>query len=491
MTFKRSIVVALFTLLGPHANAQTLDGVTIGSANPNSVSATAFNAYTTAYGSTTGIQGGCTSWQTEGHANWNVVQTCIKGNPTEFQVYSNAYQGIAQSVPGSNEIAIYTSGTASSYADRFSSSWVGKTNLWFDGVQYQVASFIDAQHITVSYPGGGTVTFGTTTDTAAWYYATTSVDATVNVSGTNVTYISGQPFIPFFNTITINGTTVSATFVSPTQLTLGSSLGALTNAALHQEVNIANELSNVRTQALAGSSEENFVVTETPSGPVIQTAYDGYGKYRPIIIRNGESPAGTASGAIGIYPGATLGAPSMVTLGGILGNYAIAVNAASNTAPWTNFFVLQGNTSGGMPNLASRGGDTSIGMNFDLQGAATYYFTSHSFGKNEFQIFGSGGTCSTGVNSTASTNQILSEGSTTCNLQLVPGSSGKVYTSAALGTGSSTVSGLASFDPSPTMGDRAFVTDATSCSFNTPVGSTGGGSIKCPVVYNGTVWVAG
>jgi len=55
-------------------------------------------------------------------------------------------------------------------------------------------------------------------------------------------------------------------------------------------------------------------------------------------------------------------------------------------------------------------------------------------------------------------------------------------------TVATTVSGLATVDASPSVGDRAVVTDATSCAFNSAV--TGGGSAKCPVVYTGS-WVAG
>jgi hypothetical protein len=51
-----------------------------------------------------------------------------------------------------------------------------------------------------------------------------------------------------------------------------------------------------------------------------------------------------------------------------------------------------------------------------------------------------------------------------------------------------TVAGLAATDASPSVGDRAVVTDAASCAFNSAV--AGGGSIKCPVVYAGS-WVAG
>jgi hypothetical protein len=52
-----------------------------------------------------------------------------------------------------------------------------------------------------------------------------------------------------------------------------------------------------------------------------------------------------------------------------------------------------------------------------------------------------------------------------------------------------TVSGLATADPSPVNGDKAYVTDATACTFGSAV--TGSGSNHCPVFYNGSAWVAG
>jgi hypothetical protein len=51
------------------------------------------------------------------------------------------------------------------------------------------------------------------------------------------------------------------------------------------------------------------------------------------------------------------------------------------------------------------------------------------------------------------------------------------------------LSSLSTVDPTPGVGDRATVTDATSCTFNIAV--TGGGSTKCPVYYDGSAWRAG
>lgn len=56
-------------------------------------------------------------------------------------------------------------------------------------------------------------------------------------------------------------------------------------------------------------------------------------------------------------------------------------------------------------------------------------------------------------------------------------------------TYATTYAGLTTADPSPVRGDRAYITDSTSCSFNSSV--SGGGSTSCPVVYNGVTWVAG
>jgi hypothetical protein len=60
---------------------------------------------------------------------------------------------------------------------------------------------------------------------------------------------------------------------------------------------------------------------------------------------------------------------------------------------------------------------------------------------------------------------------------------------AYLRTVPTTVANLGMIDPSPAMGDRAFVTDAKACAFGVSVAR--GGSISCPVYYNGTSWVAG
>jgi len=48
---------------------------------------------------------------------------------------------------------------------------------------------------------------------------------------------------------------------------------------------------------------------------------------------------------------------------------------------------------------------------------------------------------------------------------------------------------VATLPTAPAIGTRAFVTDATAPSFLGAL--TGGGTVHCPVFYNGTAWVAG
>jgi hypothetical protein len=52
-----------------------------------------------------------------------------------------------------------------------------------------------------------------------------------------------------------------------------------------------------------------------------------------------------------------------------------------------------------------------------------------------------------------------------------------------------TLAALGTADPSPQAGDRAFITDATACTFGATV--TGSGATKCPVYYDGAAWKAG
>jgi len=60
----------------------------------------------------------------------------------------------------------------------------------------------------------------------------------------------------------------------------------------------------------------------------------------------------------------------------------------------------------------------------------------------------------------------------------------------ALGLAESDAVAFAALPARPTMGQRAFVTDATVSAFGSTV-SAGGGTGKLPVYYDGTNWIVG
>ncbi len=362
------------------------------------------------------------------HANWNVIETTIPYNPTEWQVYTNAANGIATVTIGTNQVTRVRGSV-------FDSSWVGLPLFYFNGVAYKVLAVADNSHLTVQTTSGGAVSFPATV-TGTFYFSVTSTTSIVNVNGTAVTYVSGQPFINIPNTTstTINGTPVTvSTFNSVTSLTLSTSFGTATNATLHQYSNIADEIATLRLQGLAGGDEENFTLSLTPWGTILQSAYAGGGYYRPIVIRNGEDGIGVGQVLVGVYPGATLGTPGHVTLGGGPGSvtqslFNQAVQVESN--PFNvNYLDLNGGATGTSPSIAARGTDSTVGLAFDVQGANSFSFTSHTFANTEFQVFGVGGSSWLAVGSSATAAPIMSANGAASNIdiELAPKGAGAVW----------------------------------------------------------------
>lgn len=392
--------------------AQSLPSPSYNAVKANSVQSNGnVQAYGTVQGSTLATnQAGYpgtpgSSWQSQYHANWNVVQSQVQYNPTEWQVYPNAANGIAQTQSGTNQLVLQ-SGSA------FNTSWAGLPYLYFNGVQYKVASVTDSSHLTVQTTSGGTVSFPSTTN-GTYYFVTTSTTSVVNVNGTAVTYVSGQPFVGLYQQVFINGTAYTATYNSPTSMTLGTSAGTLNNATLEQYNNINNELSVLRLQGLNGANEENFAITERPDGTYLQSLYAGQGQYRPIFFTAGETPAGTMTPMMVMYPNATLGNAGFVALGGNGTNMALAVNQNANNV---NHLLVQGSATGATPSIAARGSDTNVGVGIDVQGANNTTFTSHSFGNTEFQVFGVGGTSWLAAGSSTSDAPTLSANGADANI---------------------------------------------------------------------------
>ncbi len=393
---------------------------------PGGGDAVVANGNSTAYEFKAGGQtGGYTLWAPQFHANWNVVQTSIPYNPTEWQVYSNAAMGIAQTQIGTNQVVLI-SGTA------FDPAWIGFPYLFINGVGYKVASVTDGSHLTVQTTSGGAVSWGSTTN-YTYYFVATTVTAVCNTNGTAVSWVSGQLFIGEGATCIINGVTYSiASFNSPTSITLTTSAGTQTGVSYRQDDNIGPraagaELSTMRLQGLAGANEEGFVITFNPVGTYLQSFQAGAGQYRPIFLETGEAPAGTAQCFISMRPNATLGLNGVMGLGGdtAAGNQAITVNMLATAV---NQLSVGGVVSGSAPFISGRGTDTNVGLGFDCQGTGAVTFTSHAFTNTEFQVLAGGGSSWLAVTSSSSAFPAIQAAgaASNVNISLIPKGSGVV-----------------------------------------------------------------
>ena len=263
---------------------------------------------------------GGTSIAADGHFSWIRLQPDLNENQGFLAIYSSASAGLASSVNGTGNIT-RISGTP------FTSAWIGK-KFYFGEASYKVASVTDVNTMTLQTLAGSAVTFSSTYN-EIYHYFKVSGTGTCNVSGSTVTRITGDPFLPFTAapfTLYINGVqrTVSA-FVDLNTYTLSSAPGNVSGATYVFETDIADQITGFVLQKLVGGSEENLVLSAKYDGYHINSQFSGIGKYRKIFIGSGELTPGVLNNQIVVQPGGEL------TLGGHYGSEAIRVLAPSGT----------------------------------------------------------------------------------------------------------------------------------------------------------------
>ena len=143
------------------------------------------------------------------------------------------------------------------------------------------------------------------------------------------------------------------------------------------------------------------------------------------------------------------------------GNFSAYGNVAADTTTY-----LLGNIAGqALPGNSTTLGTASIGWNRSSGGGETDFVNSQGGGATGgFQWYQWNGTTST---ETAALDGV-----------------GNLSAAATVNTGGYTVATL----PTGKTGARAYVTDAVTCAY--PASLTGGSSTFCPVIYNGSAWVA-
>ncbi len=466
------------TLVAPNLGSASGSSVTVSGNSTANVQATSLQNFPSVLGS---------YWYSQGHPNWNIVQTSLNYNPTEWQVYGAAGQGKAHcGNPGVDGTVIRDSGTA------FDSAWVGRTGFYIGGAgqlhaAYTVASVTDATNLTLSTPciGSGSVTF---------QWVTTSNSGTVNVSGTSVTYVSGQPFNVFStqtNAWTINGGQYTCSSITTTAATCNTS-GVMTGVSYTSDNNIYDEIATWRLQKVIGTNEENLSCTARAIGLYdCRPQFTGSGTLWPWVIGNGNYSFDSSSyNQIGVQPNGDL------TLGGYYNRNSVLIPAVSGQYG-VNFLSLAGGASGtgaNSPSLQARPCGTgcaerTLSLNYDSYGTGAHNFTSHSFGNLEFRILGNGGTSYLTVGSDNTGNPTLAAASSASNsnVKLVAKGTGTINIASPLQLPSTTVALLPTCN-SAISGSLYSVTDASAPAYNGAL--TGGGSVRVPVFCNGTAWTA-
>ena len=327
----------------------------------------------------------------DGSANWLVAQTSKNENPTELIVYGTAGQGYATTVAGTNEITRV-------WGSEFQSRWVGNV-IYFLRKKFLVVSVISTDVLSVTELSGAAVTFAFA-ETEAYNYFYTSGSGLCNVSGTTITYVSGDPFVPTFFTdfkFTLNGVAVPlASFDSPTQYTAVSAPGNGTNVAFTWQGNLNDQITTLRVQAIQGVNEENINILTIAGDNFLGRHYaivaglaGTYGKFRPIYMGSGSYTDFSYQHQIGCYPRNYLGAGNRgyASLGGVQGREGVRVYSPNASTPLANRFETEAAPSGFAPAWAVRGSDTNVSAGIDMQGIGELRITQ-DFSRTLFKFQG-------------------------------------------------------------------------------------------------------
>ena len=349
----------------------------------------------------------------DGHATWLRFQPSQDESPIEAVFYPSGAQGRATATIGGNTVT-RVSGTA------FKAAWVGR-KFYLGSNVYKVSTVPDGNTMTVTTVAGGAVSFASTF-TETFHVFVIQGSGVCNVTGTTVARVSGDPFVPFLSTLVFKlagVTRVVSSFTDINTLVLSSAPGDSTNTAYTYECDINDQITTLRVQKMIGSDEENLSVYARYDGYWIHSLFSGQGQYRKVILGSGELSAGTLARQVVAQANGDL------TIGGDYDYEAIRV---LNQAGAVNRLETAGASTGFSPSWRARGSDTNVGLGFDTKGSGTTTFTSNSFGKTEFQIFGSGGASWLAVGSAATAPVVSANGAAAdIDIRLAPKGTGLVW----------------------------------------------------------------
>lgn len=236
--------------------------------------------------------------KSSGNPAWCEFRSTRTGTLTQLQIYSSGFGGLAETVAGTDRIAlVYGSLSATVMSDMFPGMPIG-----FGNRLYRVKSVNSATSISLTNFDGTPVSFsGVVKRTVKIAYEVS--EGTCSVSGTTLTWKSGDLFNIGYSfseasKVYVNGVIhdVAAT-VSPTELVLAAPAGTIASASFKQvDVDSGGYYSVFRLQGIAGSVEDNLAIyTNLASQARIESQAAGGAGFPELVLGTGPAPEIPAS----------------------------------------------------------------------------------------------------------------------------------------------------------------------------------------------------
>lgn len=309
-------------------------------------------------------------WSSQGHPNWNVVQTTLNYNPTEWQIYAAGAQGKAHcSSPDQSPVVIRDSGSP------FDPSWEGVVAFYLqqsgrENPAFRVASVFDKNTLALDRVCNvvGSQTF---------HFISTINSGAVNVEDDIVTWNAGQEFNVFAiekGAWRIDGAWHTCHNITPKSARCDTK-GVLKGVGYHSYQNTFDQVTNWRLQKVIGANEENLTCTARAVG-----SYDcrplatGKGSLWPWYLGNGFSgaPSYQAYRQISLNPDGTL------SLGCARGCESLLIDAGSQARESNYLHISAGYEGSPTISAQSRKKNESVGLTFTSTGMGQVLFAGNN-----------------------------------------------------------------------------------------------------------------
>jgi hypothetical protein len=330
----------------------------------------------------------------DGHANWTVLQTGQPYGGTEFNIYGNPAQGDCDLPAGTNRVLIKTANLLPQTA------WIGDPLLIGVIGGFKITAINTATppagyvaEVTVSQWTDAPVAWGAAQTNWTWTYLITRAQGFCDISGTTVTWKSGDKFIPFRGSyLRFAGQKYSVVAGTPTSLTLDAAPGNAVGVAFDQKQDIDQQVSGWHVQLRSGEKEETLGAFARAGWGYDFFSYSDNAKGAityPIRFAVGYDGT-TVQYLFGLFPGTDVQAVShqdgFVTLGhGIPGQESVRVLRTPGSVAWVEF---AGGPAGALPSLAARGAAADVTVGYDAKGLGGHRFTNGSYARTLLDIFG-------------------------------------------------------------------------------------------------------